>query len=275
MLSSDGQDWSQVSAFLSYDEVRVGLCWTSNSLLEYGSAVFDQVSGFSIGTIGPAVWAGEDAEGEAGQPVGLAGTAADDGLPGPLSHTWSQVSGPATAVFSSPGALESNATFPLPGVYTLRLTANDGAVRTFDEVDVTVLPGENPPTPFEVWQLTKFTTQAADPQIAGPMADPDRDNLSNLLEFALNTEPLDPSASPLTTSFADVSGSRFLRLTIPRNPSATDIVFTVETTTDLSDPESWSANGLLIEQDDPSLLIVRDTLGGPLRFIRLRVERPS
>ena len=69
----------------------------------------------------------------------LDGTATDDGLPGPLSTTWSKVSGPAGSVtFGNASAVDTTATFPGPGAYVLRLTAFDGAATSTDEVTVTV-----------------------------------------------------------------------------------------------------------------------------------------
>ena len=68
----------------------------------------------------------------------LAGTVTDDGLPGPYTVAWSKVSGPGTVTFGTPSAVNTTATFSLGGVYTLRLTANDGALTAFDDMVVTV-----------------------------------------------------------------------------------------------------------------------------------------
>ncbi|MFH1170457.1 MAG: S8 family serine peptidase [Candidatus Vogelbacteria bacterium] len=73
----------------------------------------------------------------------LTGTATDDGLPNPpgtLTITWSKVSAPGTVTFNNPTALSTTATFSLAGTYTLRLTANDGALTTTDDVIVTANP---------------------------------------------------------------------------------------------------------------------------------------
>ena len=70
----------------------------------------------------------------------LSGTASDDGEPDPpaaLSTTWSQVSGPGTATFADPGSLNTSVTFSASGLYTLRLTADDGELQTSDEVTIT------------------------------------------------------------------------------------------------------------------------------------------
>ena len=73
--------------------------------------------------------------------VTLAGTATDEGLPSPpgqLSIAWSRVSGPGTVAFSSPGALNSTATFQVAGTYVLRLTVSDGLLGSTDEVTFVV-----------------------------------------------------------------------------------------------------------------------------------------
>jgi hypothetical protein len=65
----------------------------------------------------------------------------DDGLPFPtgnLTFQWVQLSGPAPVIFANATNASTSATFSQAGVYVLRLTANDGALATFDEVQVTV-----------------------------------------------------------------------------------------------------------------------------------------
>jgi hypothetical protein len=130
-----------------------------------------------------------------------------------------------------------------------------------------------PLTPFEAWQLAEFGPDAGNPLIAGELADPDGDGIVNLLEYALATAPNIPGITTIVRHMENVSGTDYLRLTIPKNPAATDLTYTVETTGDLSDSGSWSDTDALIEEDSPTQLIVRDTISGPRRFIRLRVTR--
>ena len=77
----------------------------------------------------------------------LAGTARDDGLPGPaaMTTTWSKISGRedsagGTVVFANPNAPATTATFGADGIYVLRLTVSDGAVTVSDDVTITVNP---------------------------------------------------------------------------------------------------------------------------------------
>lgn len=55
-----------------------------------------------------------------------------------LTYLWSVVSGPGTVNFANPSAAQTTATFTQAGVYTLRLTASDGAVTGFNDLSVTV-----------------------------------------------------------------------------------------------------------------------------------------
>ena len=71
----------------------------------------------------------------------LNGSASDDGLPNPpgtLTYTWSTVNGPGTVSFADASAPNTTASFSQSGVYTLRLTAFDGAASSSDDVVVTV-----------------------------------------------------------------------------------------------------------------------------------------
>jgi hypothetical protein len=81
--------------------------------------------------------------------VTLAGTVTDDGHPYPPSAlTWSWVpqSGPGTVTLSDPEELDSTASFSTPGVYVLRLEADDFALTASDTVQVTVNPAPPPPS---------------------------------------------------------------------------------------------------------------------------------
>ena len=65
-------------------------------------------------------------------------TVTDDGQPAPVNVLWSQVAGPAGVIFLDPAAAHTEVTFPSVGIYTLRLTANDGEFVAFDELAVEV-----------------------------------------------------------------------------------------------------------------------------------------
>jgi RHS repeat-associated protein len=81
----------------------------------------------------------------------LTGTASDDGLPtNSLSLSWSAVTAPATVIFSQASDQATEVIFSTPGVYTLRLTANDSQLMSSDEIVVTVNADPTPPPPDPV-----------------------------------------------------------------------------------------------------------------------------
>jgi hypothetical protein len=73
----------------------------------------------------------------------LDGTVTDDGLPDPpgaVTTTWSMASGPGTVTFGDPSSVDTTASFSTDGTYVLRLTADDGAATSIDDVAVSVSP---------------------------------------------------------------------------------------------------------------------------------------
>jgi len=91
----------------------------------------------------PVVSAGSDQSATLGSgsvQVTLTGTATDDGLPegSLLTRSWSQVSGPAAAGFSSTTTATTTATFTAAGTYVLRFSASDNTLTASDDVTVTI-----------------------------------------------------------------------------------------------------------------------------------------
>lgn len=94
----------------------------------------------------PVVAAGADLALTLPETAPLAMGVTDDGLPsGLLTTTWSQTGGPTGVAFADPAARATTATFPEPGVYTLRAAASDGALTASDELTVTVQAAPSPP----------------------------------------------------------------------------------------------------------------------------------
>lgn len=58
----------------------------------------------------------------------------------PLATLWTLVSGPAGVAFGDANAIDTSMTFTAEGIYTLRLTADDGYTQTSDDVVITVNP---------------------------------------------------------------------------------------------------------------------------------------
>ncbi len=90
----------------------------------------------------PSVNAGSDQNAVVGVALTLNGSVSDDGRPNPpgaVTVGWSQVSGPDTASFGNAASAVTDVTLPVEGSYVLRLTANDGAASSSDELTVTAV----------------------------------------------------------------------------------------------------------------------------------------
>jgi hypothetical protein len=73
----------------------------------------------------------------------LGGTVTDDGLPaspGTTTTSWSQVSGQGAVTFADATAVDTTASFSMAGTYVLKLTADDGALTSSDEVVIRANP---------------------------------------------------------------------------------------------------------------------------------------
>ncbi len=116
--------------------------------------------------------------------VNLDGTVTDDGLPNPpgiATSLWTQQSGPGTVIFGAATAVDTTATFSQAGTYVLRLTADDSALTSFDELTVTVttitIPRINrPPVLAPVGNSAALEGELL--QIVLDATDPDNDTLT-------------------------------------------------------------------------------------------------
>lgn len=129
--------------------------------------------------------------------------------------------------------------------------------------------------PVDRWKATHFTagewTDAAFFQ-----ADADLDGISNLMEYAIGTDPLESGAPGLPEPLLHKnSGASELRLYYPR--AATDLTYRVVQSSSLH-PGSWTGEGVSPERyDSASGLFYRSvpvTEGEPRKFLRLEVVSP-
>lgn len=110
----------------------------------------------NIDNLSPFADAGSDQFVDVGQDVIVQGIASDDGNPDPpgaVTTVWSQKEGPATATFADETALQTTVSFSEPGVYVLRLTADDGQLSAFDEATIVVIPPLSHYLPFISFDL--------------------------------------------------------------------------------------------------------------------------
>ena len=130
---------------------------------------------------------------------------------------------------------------------------------------------------FAAWAQRQFGDDADNPLIAGPDADPDHDQLANLLEYALSLNPANPDPSPVVAERETIGGSEYLRVSVAKNPAATDVAVSVEGSGSL-DAGTWGTAGTTVEIDTPALLQVRDSApigSAATRFLRVKAVLAS
>ncbi|MCX6875774.1 MAG: choice-of-anchor D domain-containing protein [Verrucomicrobia bacterium] len=96
-------------------------------------------------------------------------------------------------------------------------------------------------SPFELWQSASFGASAGNALIAGPLANPSKDGVSNLLKYALGLDPNLASRAGMPTLGRNAGA---LTLTYTKVLAATDLIYTVEWSTDLL---TWSPAGVTEE----------------------------
>jgi hypothetical protein len=150
------------------------------------------------------------------------------------------VSGPASGVFSD--ATDPNSTFSesVEGEYTLRLTADDGGIRTFAEKTVTIAAASDP---LLTWLQGYPAIPTSD---HSPDADFDGDGLNHLIEYAFGLSPVVSSILPTWISTTDGSTAVFA---VDLASQRADITYEVEISSDLS---GWTtlahaSNGMPME----------------------------
>lgn len=147
--------------------------------------------------------------------------------------------------------------------------------RVLSDQDVATIASTT--SPFEQWRMANHTpAQLSNAHLSGPIADPDRDGIEHLMEYALGLNPnaTDKLSTKISNDIEAISSDQHLRLSITRNASATDVTFAVEVSSDLI---TWGTVDTIIETSTATSLIVRDAVPmGPdnRRFIRLHVTQP-
>lgn len=264
--------WTQIGSTQTIDlgsgAIEAGIAATSGSTYNPATIVVDNVNFSTVAAnYGPQPSAGAD-QTIATLTANLAGSTSDDTLPAGTITGWQTLSG-TNAIFGNSAALSTAATFSDLGTSTLRLIADDGMVRTFDDVTVTRV------TPTNLWQLNHFTSaELTNSAICGPKADPDHDGIANAIEYFIGLNPraaAQPGAA-LAQDFATVGVDKFLRISIAKNPAASDATCVAEVSNDLA---TWSTGQVVLEANTATQFIARDTVplsGGAKRFIRLRVN---
>src|SRR5204862_8341586 len=90
----------------------------------------------------PAITVAGDASLQLPNRGSYAATVTDPAAPagGAITILWSQVSGPATAIFDTPSQASTHAAFPAPGSYVIQITATDSLGSSSLQIPVRVDP---------------------------------------------------------------------------------------------------------------------------------------
>ena len=126
-------------------------------------------------------------------------------------------------------------------------------------------------TPTQQWRYQYFNT-TANSGAAADTANPAGDGINNLTKYALGLDPTQAETNPV----AEDTSTGYLQLTVPKNPNATDITYSVQVNDDLTNSAGWTTGGTTIIQNSATQLQVRDSVAvgsAPKRFIRLQVSR--
>ena len=123
--------------------------------------------------------------------------------------------------------------------------------------------------PYARWR----DSQLAGEMLSAPNDDADHDGSPNLLEFIFGTSPTQPGPPTATPcSFVDLSGQKFLQISIPRLQYRLAMV-SVEVSGDLVNWNSGTSYTTELS-NTPEVIVVRDLLpsgpGLPKRFMRVR-----
>jgi hypothetical protein len=101
------------------------------------------------------------------------------------------------------------------------LTFSEGIKTASDTFALTVVT----PTPLALWKQAQFGTNAGNESIAGDLANPDGDQLVNLLEYAFGGNPNSTISVPAPVS--SVVGNR-INLSFTRIVANSDVTITVQ-----------------------------------------------
>ncbi len=205
----------------------------------------------------PVVYAGPDLKVLVGQDANLTGVVTDDGqrLSSP-QITWSMVSGPGTVQFGNINLAATTANCDTPGLYVLRLTADDGQFTVHNDVQVTAVAANQPPTvkAGNYASVFKPSGSSAEYQLQGYVAD---DGLPyNYLASAWSvasaptgaTVTFADATSPATTVSFSAVGTYVLTLSAYEVPGNTTVAASDTITIDVYDGEFQTYDIMLVTE---------------------------
>ena len=164
---------------------------------------------------------------------------------------------------------------------------DDALVETSEDVALTLTQA----THYSIGQNSTVSVTIADNDTGGPgldawllangfsadqiNADPDRDRLTNLVEYALGLNPRKPDGSgAVSATILTQDGARYVAIDIARTQKRSDVDYVVETSMDM---QVWNASGSTVVEDSPTRLLVRNNSPvsgfGPEVYLRLKIRR--
>jgi hypothetical protein len=130
-----------------------------------------------------------------------------------------------------------------------------------------------PDTTWAQWRAEFLTGESLD----RPGDDPDKDGVSNLIEFVFGTPPKQAGPPPVTpVGLAETGGEKFLQIAIPRRIDH-PATLVVEVSGDLIDWHAGDAHTMVVSDTVDTLLVRDKTPFAPpvtKRFMRLRASLP-
>ena len=133
-------------------------------------------------------------------------------------------------------------------------------------------PGQPLLTGYDKWIQDHFGEGAPGDQTA-PDACPAGDGITNLMKYATGLNPNKPCGSVTKLTIQEDGGKKYLLLSWPVNPEATDVTFSVESSSDL---KAWTEERTVVPNNTNGEF--RDTVpidqsSPKRRFLRLKVMR--
>ena len=132
-------------------------------------------------------------------------------------------------------------------------------------------------TPLQTWRGQHFGIDINNEALAGDFMDPDEDSIINLMEYALNLDPLNYPKQADLPHIESKNGA--LYYIYRKNIKATDLDYSIEQTNNLTSPTTWNPVQIIDKEtisDDGSTQIIRATLPEPestqSMFLKLKVE---
>ncbi len=150
------------------------------------------------------------------------------------------------------------------GDYTVRVTNGFGSVSSAPATVSVLREGS-----LAAWLLDYFSSsELEDSLVSSLAADPDHDGLSNLIEYALGTDPRSVTTAPSTVTATE----QYWIFTYLRPADRTDVSYVVEASTDLT---SWGTNTVVHERKSEGVMETweaRLPRGATKAFLRLSVS---